>query len=307
MNSPPLPKVSRAPRFPLIWVVPILALAIGAWMLARDELNRGPEISIDFADGSGIEAGKTTLLYLGVTAGTVKSVALKPGLSGVTVHVRLEKVAKALASEGSKFWIVHPEIGLSGIKGLETLVSGVRLSVIPGTGPATTQFTGLDKAPAPDVVDEGRSFILKSNKLGSLTTGAPVFYREFKVGDVEASRLSDDSTSVLVRIHIDGPYVALVRTSTVFWNTGGFSFKVSLLGAELKDTSLESLLAGGVEFATPDTPPLAPPAEAGTEFNLAPEADKTWLGWYPKISVKSPDSVLKPPRNSGMIPALLRQ
>jgi paraquat-inducible protein B len=133
-----------------------------------------------------------------------------------------------------------------------------------------------------------------------------VFYRELKVGEVEASRLSDDSTSVLIRIHLDAPYVALVRTSTKFWNTGGFSFKVSLLGAELKDTSLESLLAGGVEFATPDTPPLAPVAEAGTEFNLSQEPEKEWLDWYPKIPIKSPDSALQPPRNPGMIPSLLK-
>jgi paraquat-inducible protein B len=302
----PPPRISRAPAFPLIWVVPLLAVAIGGWMLVRDEVNRGPVITIDFADGAGVEAGRTNLVYLGVNAGTVTSVALKPGLTGVTLRVRLFKVAKSLASTGSKFWIVRPEIGFSGVKGLETLVSGVRLNVTPGTGAPETQFTGLDKAPAPDVVDEGRAFILKSNRLGSLTTGAPVFYRELKVGDVEASRLSDDSTSVLIRIHLDAPYVALVRTSSKFWNTGGFSFKVNLLGAELKDTSLESLLAGGVAFATPDAPPLAPVAEAGTEFNLSPEPEKEWLNWYPKIPIKSPDSALQAPRNPGSLPSLLR-
>jgi paraquat-inducible protein B len=305
MTQPP--RVSRAPAFPLIWVVPILAVAIGGWMLVRDAVNHGPEITIDFADGSGVEAGRTNLVYLGVNAGAVTSVALKPGLTGVTVRVRLFKVAKSLASVGSKFWIVRPEIGFSGVKGLETLVSGVRLNVTPGEGPPATQFTGLDKPPAPDVVDEGRAFTLRSNRLGSLTTGAPVFYRELKVGEVEASRLSDDSTGVLIRIHLDAPYVALVRTSTKFWNTGGFSFKVNLLGAELKDTSLESLLAGGVAFATPDTPPLAPAAEAGTEFNLSPEPQKEWLDWYPKIPIKSPDSAVQPTPNSGMLPSLLKQ
>jgi paraquat-inducible protein B len=286
-------------------VVPILALAIGGWMLLRDEINRGPEITIDFADGSGVEAGRTPLMYLGVNAGTVESVSLKPGLAGVTLRVRLVRVARSLACEGSKFWIVHPEIGFSGVKGLETLVSGVRLNVTPGGGPPATRFTGLDKAPAPDVVDEGRAFILKSDKLGSLTTGAPVFYRELKVGDVEASRLSDDSTAVLIRIHIDAPYVSLVRNNTRFWNTGGFSFKVSLLGAELKDTSLESLLAGGVAFATPDAPALAPVADAGTQFVLASDADPEWLKWSPKIPVKSPDSVFEPPTKSGVLPSLL--
>jgi paraquat-inducible protein B len=302
----PPPKVSRAPAFPLIWVVPILAVAIGGWMLLRDEVNRGPEISIDFSDGSGVEAGRTNLVYMGVNAGTVTSVALKPGLTGVTVRVRLYKVAKPLASEGSKFWIVRPEIGFSGVKGLETLVSGVRLNAIPGSGPATTQFTGLDAAPAPDIVDEGRTFVIVCDQLGSLTTGAPVFFRELKVGAVESSRLSDDSVSVLVRIHVDAPYVDLVRTNSKFWNTGGFSFKVSLLGAELKDTSLESLLAGGIEFATPDTLPLAPVATAGTRFPLFSEAQPEWIKWAPKIPIKSPESVAEPPRKPGL-PAILPQ
>jgi paraquat-inducible protein B len=307
MSTPPLPKVSKAPVFPLIWVVPFLALAIGGWMLMRDVLNMGPVITIDFADGSGVEAGKTTLLYLGVPAGTVKSVDFKPGLAGVTISLRLNKSARSLACQGSQFWIVHPEIGFSGVKGLETLVSGVRLNVSPGNGPPATQFRGLDKAPAPDVVDEGRAFVLQSDRLGSLTTGAPVFYRELKVGAVEASRLSADSTSVLVRIHLDAPYVDLVRTNTKFWNTGGFSFKVNLFGATLKDTSLESLISGGVAFATPDTLPLAPVAEAGAQFGLASEADPTWLKWAPKIPIKSPDSVLAPPSKAGIIPAILQQ
>jgi paraquat-inducible protein B len=141
----------------------------------------------------------------------------------------------------------------------------------------------------------GRSFILQSDKLGSLSTGAPVFYRELKVGEVETSRLADDSAAVLVRIHIEAPYVDLVRTSTRFWNAGGFSFKVGLLGAELKNTSLESLISGGVSFATPDAAPLAPPADEGTVFQLTTEPDKDWLKWAPKIPVKSPETVLAPP------------
>ena len=209
-------------------------------MCIRELRDRGTQITIDFADGSGVEAGRTVLEYKGVSAGTVEGVELRPGLVGVSVRLRLKRSAASLASEGAHFWIVHPEISFSGVKGLDTLVTGVRINVLPGKGPPTKHFTGLDKAPAPDVTDQGRTFILQSDRLGSLTSGAPVFYREFKVGSVEASRLSVDSTSVLVRIHVDAPYGDLVRTSTKFWNTGGFSFKVSLFGgAQLKDTSLE--------------------------------------------------------------------
>ncbi len=306
MSTSPAPKVSRTPGFPLIWVVPLIALAIAAWMGLKEFHDRGQEITIVFGDGSGLEANRTTLEYKGVTAGKVVSALLQPNLEGVVVRVRLRKSAAGLARAGSKFWIVHPEIGFSGVRGLDTLVSGVRLSVIPGTGSPTKQFIGLDKTPAPRVTDEGRSFILESDKLGSLTAGAPVFYRELKVGAVEASRFSDDSTTVLVRIHVDDPYAELVRTNTKFWNAGGFTFKVSLLGAELRDTSLESLVDGGVSFATPDGEPLAPAAPDGAQFRLASEPDKEWAKWAPKIPIKSQDTALQAPEKGGLIPALIK-
>jgi paraquat-inducible protein B len=306
MNSHPAPKVSHAPAFPLVWVVPLIAIAIVAWMGFSELHERGPEITIDFGDGSGVEAGKTTLEYLGVSAGTVQAVELKPGLAGVTVRLRLKKRAEPLARTGSQFWIVHPEIGFSGVRGLETLVSGVVLNVRPGNGPPVKRFTGLDKPPTPDVVDEGRAFILQSDQLGSLTTGAPVFYREFKVGEVEASRLSDDSTMVLIRIHLEGPYISLVRTNSKFWNAGGFNFKISLLGAQLKDTSLESLVTGGVSFATPDKGPLAPAAPVDTVFALASEPEKEWLKWSPLIPIKSPEEAAKLPSKDGILNQLIK-
>jgi paraquat-inducible protein B len=306
MSSPPTPKVSSAPAFPLVWVVPIIAIAIGCWMAFRELHNRGPEITIDFADGSGVEAGKTLLDYKGVAAGMAESVELKPGLTGVRIRVRLKRSAELLAREGAKFWIVRPEIGFSGVRGLDTLVSGVHLDVLPGNGPPAKNFTGLDKTPAPDVKDEGRSFLLQTDRLGSLTTGAPVFYREFKVGQVEASRLSEDATSVLIRIHLDAPYVNLVRTSTKFWNTGGFSFKISLFGgAQLKDTSLESLISGGVAFATPDGP-LAATAPPDSIFTLASEPDKEWAKWTPRIPITSPETLEMAPPKGGLLPRLIK-
>jgi paraquat-inducible protein B len=270
--------------------------------------NRGPEITIDFADGSGVEAGRTVLEYKGVSAGTVKAVGLKPGLGGVRIRLRLDKSAASLATAGARFWIVHPEISFSGVRGLDTLVTGVRLNVLPGKGPPAERFTGLDKAPAPDVTNQGRTFILQSDRLGSLTTGAPVFYREFKVGQAEASRLSDDSTAVLIRIHLEAPYVDLVRTNSKFWNAGGFSLKVSLFGgAELKDTSLESLITGGIAFATPDSGALAPAAPDNAQFSLAPEPDSEWLKWSPKIPIKSTEADAESRSKNGVLTELIKQ
>ena len=301
-NSPP-PKISRAPRVSLIWVVPVLALAVGGWMVFHELRTRGPEITIDFADGSGVQADRTALVHKGVSVGGVTAVELRPDLAGVQVTLRLDRSAASLARAGSQFWIVHPEIGLSGVSGLDTLLTGARINVRAGNGGKTMHFAGLDRAPAPEIPEDGRSFVLQSDRLGSLTSGAPVFYREVKVGAVETSRLADDAASVLVRIHLEAPYVDLVRTNTRFWNAGGFSFKVGLLGAELKNTSLESLITGGVAFATPDAPALAPAAPEGMSFKLSTEPDKDWLKWEPKIAIRSRAS--GEGSSTGVVPALL--
>src|SRR5687768_9776059 len=214
MTAPPAPRVSRMPALPLVWIVPIVALAVGGWMVFREYQNRGPEITIEFSEGKGIEPRKTALVYLGVSVGTVTAVDLKEDLSGVKATLRLEKNAEALAREGAQFWIVHPEIGFSGVRGLETLFTGARINSRPGNGGPATHFKALDKAPSVENVEEGRAFQLQADRLGSMSPGAPVLYREVKVGVVETSKLDNDGSSVLIRIRVKTPFVNLVRANT---------------------------------------------------------------------------------------------
>ena len=74
----------------------------------------------------------------------------------------------------------------------------------------------------------------------------------------------------------------------------------------MKDTSLESLIVGGVSFATPDKGELAPAAAADTEFPLALEADKEWLKWAPPIPIKSPEAGSEPRPKSGILNELIK-
>ena len=287
MTTPPSPKVIRNRHtLPLIWVVPLVAFLVGGWLIARNSRAHGPEITVRFQNGAGIEAGKTVLEYKGVAVGSVQSVQLDDKLDTVLVHIQLAKNAADLARSDSEFWLVRPEIGFGGIKGLDTLLTGARLKVRPGAGgkPAT-EFTALRRAPLLESSSErGRAFVLRADKLGALTPGAPVFFREMKVGFVETHRLTPDADGVLVRIRIRRPYDQLVRADSKFWNAGGIAVKINLLGAEIRSNSLESLVSGGVAFATPDTAGAATAAD-GAEFALADEADKDWLKWKPKIPI----------------------
>lgn len=291
MSEPAAPRISRVPSIPLVWIVPLVALAVGGWMVVQEFKNRGPEIIIEFRDGNGVEARKTALDFQGVAVGFVTGVTLNEQLDRVLVTLRLHRDAAGLARAGSQFWIVRPEIGLSGIRGLDTLFSGPRINMRPGDGPPAIYFTGLTGPPPVDHAGDGKAFILQAERVGTMTPGAPVFFRDVKVGAVESSRLSDDATSVLVQIRIQPPYSDLVRINTRFWNAGGVSFRVNLLGAELKSTSLASLLSGGVAFATPDSGrALADLAEEGATFTLHPEMEKDWLKWRPSIPIGSAES-----------------
>lgn len=287
MNKPPAPTIIRTRRsLPLIWVVPLVAFIVGGWLIARNSRDQGPEITIRFQNGAGIEAGKTILEHKGVAVGSVESVQLDGKLDEVLVKVQLARNAADLARADSQFWLVRPEIGFSGIKGLDTLFTGARLKVRPGTGgqPAT-EFTALRRAPLLESSDRGRTFILRADKLGALTPGAPVFFREVKVGFVETHKLTPDADGVLIRIRIRTPYDQLIHADTRFWNSGGIMVKIGLTGAEIRSNSLESLISGGVAFATPDTP-NAQPAPEGSEFGLADEAEKEWLKWKAKIPIE---------------------
>lgn len=306
MSIAPSPKILRGHRFPVVWVVPVIALAVGGWMVFREVHRRGAVITIHFPNGSGVEAGRTTLTHKGVAIGTVEEIVLERDLSGVMVKLQLEKTGEAFARTGTQFWIVRPEVTFSGVRGLETLIAGVQINGRPGAGRPTKEFTGLEHRPAPEDKELGRAFLLRANKLGSLSTGAPVYYRELKVGAVETSRLANDATAVLVRIRIYAGYVDLVRTNSVFWNAGGADFKVNLLGAELKSTSLQALFTGGVGFATPDKDGIAPLAEDGAQFTLHEEMEKDWLKWAPRIPIRPIDSEPTPLPRASEVPAALK-
>lgn len=282
-SSLPDAVITSRPRFSLVWVVPIVALIIGGWLIYDDMAKRGPTITITFQDGSGLEAGKTVIDYKGVKVGLVSSVKLAPDLKTVNVIARLDKSAESLASEGTLFWVVRPEIGVEGIRGLDTLLSGQYIAVQPGTGKSQTTFNGLENPPPAGPDKPGINLLLQADRLGSLEMGSPIYYREVKVGEVDRYRLADDSGSVLIHIHIDKPYDALIRENTRFWNASGIGVSLGLLGVKVQTESLAALLSGGVGFATPDNDNMGGPVPSGAVFELSNDLDESWLKWKPSI------------------------
>jgi paraquat-inducible protein B len=257
----------------LIWIVPIVAAAIGISMLVHAWLSEGPEITILFRTATGLEAGKTPVKYKDVTVGAVTAITLSEDGSHVKVKVALMQSAKSLTSKDSRFWVVRPRIGASGISGVDTLLSGAYIGVDKGQAEETaSEFTGLEMPP-PVVGDmPGKSFILKSEDLGSLDIGSPVYYRRIQVGRVASYQLGETGQDIKLQIFIDAPYDRYVTTDTRFWNASGVDVSLGADGLKLKTQSVATIVAGGVAFASP-MGSQASPADKDTEFTLTADQD----------------------------------
>ncbi|CAM3038802.1 intermembrane transport protein PqiB [Rariglobus hedericola] len=280
MSVPETP-VIKPRRQLLVWIVPLLALAIGGYLVQREFATHGPRITIRFEDGEGITPNQTHLIYKGLPMGVVSDVALLPDFSGIELTIELNRSAAPLARDGSRFWIVRPEITAAGVKGLDTILSGPTIAVLPGTGGPALNFTGLESAP-PDNSSAGTEFTLHASRRGSLQRGQIILYREVSVGRILDVFLAPDATHVVVQARIDAPYDRLVRANSVFWNASGVDVDIGLFrGAKIRTNSLSSLLSGGIAFATPEEP--APTAAAGTVFPLNDRAEDRWFKWTPAI------------------------
>ena len=77
MTDLPLAKTRPASNWSAIWVLPLLALAIGGWLGWRAYSQAGIEIQVLFENGSGIQVGKTEVIFKGIAIGKVTELAGK--------------------------------------------------------------------------------------------------------------------------------------------------------------------------------------------------------------------------------------
>lgn len=255
--------------FVWVWVVPIVAAGLVIWLGWRSLADRGPMITIAFKVAEGLQAGQTKILHRDVDVGTVQSVELTPDMSRVIVHARMTRQAAPYLNEKTRFYIVAPHVGIGGISGLSTIVSGSYIEMYPGKdGDSKRNFVALDEPPIilPDT--PGRSFTLEAPDLGSLSRGSPISYNGVSVGEVEGYTLAPDGTHVTVTAFIRAPWDDLVHPETRFWNAGGVDLTAGAQGVRVRATSWQQLLSGGVAFETPLSVLTANPSAEGSDFRL---------------------------------------
>ena len=253
----------------LIWLVPALAALVGLSLVISNRLQAGPQITISFQSAEGLEAGKTPVKYKNVVIGRVGKIHLSGDRNHVLVKVALEKSAESFATEGTRYWVVRPRIGLGGVSGIDTLLSGAFIGVDAGdSSTPEDEFKGLETPPAVNHGAPGRSFVLHSDDLGSLDIGSPVYYRRIQVGRVVSYQLDPDGKGVSLQIFVDGPNDKFVTTATRFWNASGVDLSIGAGGLKLNTQSLATVLAGGLAFQDPRGPHDSTPAPEETSYQL---------------------------------------
>ncbi|AND69167.1 hypothetical protein ATSB10_17130 [Dyella thiooxydans] len=253
----------------LIWLVPILAAVVGLSLVVHSWMQAGPSITISFQSAEGLDAGKTTVKYKNVVIGKVTHIRLSPDRSKVLVKVALDKSAEGFARADTRFWVVRPRIGLGGVSGVDTLLSGAFIGADVGTSDETRyDFKGLENPPAVTYGAPGKSFVLHAEDLGSLDIGSPLYFRRVQVGRVASYELDKDGKGVTFTIFIDGPYDQFVTRSSRFWNASGLDVSLGANGLKVNTQSLATVLAGGVAFQDPAGPHDATPAQQGASYRL---------------------------------------
>lgn len=289
MTDLPLAKTRPASNWSAIWVLPLLALAIGGWLGWRAYSQAGIEIQVLFANGSGIQVGKTEVIFKGIAIGKVTELALDRSgeRRGVIATLEMDKETEPHLLSGTRFWLVKPSVTLAGITGLETLVSGNYIAVSPGEGEPTRKYTALPEAPplADDV--PGLHLTLKAERLGSLSRDSPVFYKQIQVGRVKSYVLGEDQSTVEIKLFIEPQYASLVRKHTRFWNASGVSIDAGLSGVKVRTESLASIVAGGIAFATPEHRKDSPATDPSISFRLYEDYDAAQAGI--RVSLKLHD------------------
>ncbi len=275
LNDLPTAKVTRARTLSLVWLIPLVALLAGGWLIAKVLSEKGPEIKISFTSAEGFEVGKTRIRYKDVDVGKVEKIELDNDLENVIITVELKQTMGRHLNENSNFWAVRPRISAKGITGLSTLISGVYIAIDPGVVGENDNpevYIGLEEAPQIPFSTKGKSFVLRSTELGSLDIGSPIYYRQIDVGEVVKYKLDESGKYVKINIFIRAPYDHLVQKNSRFWNSSGFDLSLGSEGVKAHVESLTSLISGGIVFDTPRNLSNSNSAIEGKEYFLHPDA-----------------------------------
>jgi paraquat-inducible protein B len=264
------------------WLAPLAALALAGGLAWRHYAARGPEITILFESGEGLEAGRTPIRFRDVQIGVIEALAFTEDLSAVVAEARLDASVAHRLTEGARFWVVRAQVDPSGVRGLGTLISGAYVEADLGPPEAEPQerYVALDEAPLIAPQQPGARVTLRSESGAWVIAGSPLIYQGVEVGLLERRTVSEDGRALLFDAFIQAPYDRMIGPGTRFWNVSGVEASISAEGAEIEIGSFLSILRGGVAFDRL-MEMEGPPREIYTLYDSRRDAQESLFGEEP--------------------------
>ena len=270
-------KVEKRRGIAPIWLIPIATVLVAAYLVWHEFNARGPLIEVTFRTAEGLTAGQSQLRFRDVTVGKVETIGLTPDHEKVVVGIRMNKAETDLLTKDAQFWVVKARLFAGNVTGLDTLISGSYIQVQPGQEALAEEyrFAGLEDPPVRQFDQRGRTVQFKAPRLGSLSIGSPVFFRDIQVGQVVSWDLSHMEEYVTIQAFITAPYDKYVTSRSRFWNASGLTVKLGAEGVQVQVESIRAVVLGGVAF---DNPPPSkdgpfPPVAENQVFTLYTDRD----------------------------------
>ena len=266
--------VEHQSRWPgWVWAVPIAAVLIVGYLGLKEFLLHGPSVTVNFPVGGNLKAGDTTVQYQGLQVGRVESVTLQKDLRHVAVSLRLRSDLKGHLGPGTRFWVAGAQPSINDLASIKSLVTGPFIGIEPHDGPTQDHYQGLTAPPAQKETVPGTHYTLVAPKLGALSSGSPIYFRDLKVGVVEGTHLLPEGHEFSIAAFVNAPFDKLVRDSTRFWNASAVQVSMAGPGPRLQFQSVPALFAGAIDFETPTDMAASQQAKADTQFKLYESKD----------------------------------
>lgn len=282
--SPTEAKIKTKRRISPFWLLPIIALMIAGWLIWNSYEDRGRTITIDFMSADGIVPGRTPVRYQGVEVGTVQEIRLTDDLNRIEVRASIKSDMEDALREETQFWLVTPKASLAGVSGLDALVGGNYIGMMPGKGKERDHFTALDTQPKYRLNNGELMIHLHAPDLGSLSSGSLVYYRKIPVGRVYDYAINPNKNGVTIDVLIERRFTNLVKKGSRFWNVSGIKADVDLSGAQVQLESLAALVNGAIAF---DSPEKSEVAVQNDEYGLYEDLAHSQRGVIVKLQLPS--------------------
>ncbi|MCL2895574.1 PqiB family protein [Brenneria tiliae] len=287
-ETPTAATVKNKRRLSPFWLLPLIALLIAGWLVYTNQQERGTTVTIDFVSADGIVAGRTPVRYQGVEVGTVQDIKLSDDLRTIQVEASIKNDMQEALRSGTQFWLVTPKASLAGVSGLDALVGGNYIGMMPGEGEPQDHFSALDTQPKYRVNTGELLIHLHADDLGSLSNGSLVYYRKLPVGKIYDYTVSPDHHGVMIDVLIERRFTHLVKKNSRFWNVSGLNADVGFSGAKIEMENLAALVNGAVAFDSPDD---GEKAGAEQSYRLYPNLAQSQRGVVITLDLPSGDNL----------------